>query len=425
MDPDSLLQAHTRFGVDLGLDRIQRLLARLQNPHHHQPFVHVAGTNGKGSVCAYLSAVLRQAGYQVGRYTSPHLVDWCERICLNDHPIPWATLQTLLVQIQAVTQNWSLDEKPTQFEVLTAAAWSYFAQEQVDIVVMEVGLGGRLDATNVGDRPLVSVITSIAWDHWQHLGPTLKDIAREKAGIFKPHRPAVIGPLPSEAIAVMAERTRIFNCPTTWVQPAQPLTNGEAQYGTLRYSLPLLGPVQLANSAVAIATLQELKSQGWWRINDEVIITGLSQATWPGRLQWYTWKSCRLLLDGAHNEAGAQALRQFLDQGLQGAPAGQAVTWIMGMLATKDHQGIFQALLRPGDRLHLVPVPDHQSANPEELASLAFTICPPLAVCQAHDNLQRGLEAACGSSESKPKPWPVLCGSLYLIGYFLKIVRSC
>src|SRR6476646_9084330 len=200
LNVDALLNRFGHFGVHLGLERIQRLLAELGNPHQQVPIIHVAGSNGKGSTCAYLSAVLTEAGYRVGRYTSPHLVDWCERICLNEQPIAPEVLAQVLQQVEAAIAP---DQpSPTQFEVITAAMWLYFAQQQVDIAVVEVGLGGRLDATNVCDRPLVSVITSISREHWQRLGPTIADIAGEKAGILKPNCPAVVGPLPPEAQAV-------------------------------------------------------------------------------------------------------------------------------------------------------------------------------------------------------------------------------
>jgi dihydrofolate synthase/folylpolyglutamate synthase len=191
---DEILKEFEHFGVNLGLERIKLLLAELGNPQTKVPIIHVAGTNGKGSVCAYLSAILTAAGYRVGRYISPHLVDWTERICLNEKPIAREEFVSLLEEIKATIRNRvSAAPCPTQFEVITAAAWLYFAQQQVDIAVMEVGLGGRLDATNVCDRPLVSIITSISWEHWQRLGPTIAHIAREKAGILKPGCPAICG----------------------------------------------------------------------------------------------------------------------------------------------------------------------------------------------------------------------------------------
>ncbi|MEM0982039.1 MAG: folylpolyglutamate synthase/dihydrofolate synthase family protein, partial [Cyanobacteria bacterium P01_H01_bin.58] len=386
------LGQYGRFGVHLGLERIQRLLAALGDPHEQVPILHVAGTNGKGSVCAYLSSVLTQAGYRVGRYTSPHLVSWCERICLNEQSIAPADLEQVLTQVEAAIAPDS--ETPTQFEVFTAAAWLYFAQQSVDIAVIEVGLGGRLDATNVLDQPLVSVITSIGRDHWQRLGPTLADIAGEKAGILKPQRPAVIGPLSPEAEAVMINRAEALDCPILRPQPAQTTSDGQAFYRALpsdqtdlAYTLPFAGDHQLTNSAIAIATLHNLRDQGW-QIADTAIQTGIAHATWPGRLQWLTWQApdgqeYPWLLDGAHNTPAAKVLRKYVDaithpnisplnarliQHLDRAKLHQgSVTWLMGMLTTKDHADVFKALLRPGDRLHLVPVPDHSSMPPADL----------------------------------------------------------
>lgn len=420
MDIDSILQPFQRFGVHLGLERIQKLLASLGNPHQKVPVIHVAGTNGKGSVCAYLSAVLTEAGYRVGRYTSPHLVDWNERICLNEQPISLETLEKLLLQVQAAIQP--DEESPTQFEVITAAAWLYFAQAQVDVAVVEVGLGGRLDATNVCPNPLVTIITSLSREHWQNLGPTLADIAREKAGILKAGCPAVVGQLPEEARAVVQQRIIELGCPVVWTEPAVELgtaktqTQGEerrVEYQGIKYPLPLLGDFQLNNSALAIASLQILCSQGW-EISEDAIASGMAKTQWIGRLQWTSWRNHRLLIDGAHNPAAAIALRQYVDT-LEKSP----IHWVMGMLSTKDHADIFSALLRKGDRLYLVPVPDHSSADPEYLATLAQNICPELADCRTYPDLTAGLEAAIS-----PESLLVLCGSLYLLGHFLEQNRS-
>ncbi|MBD1901787.1 bifunctional folylpolyglutamate synthase/dihydrofolate synthase [Trichocoleus sp. DQ-A3] len=421
MDIDSILQPFQRFGVHLGLERIQKLLANLGNPHHKVPVIHVAGTNGKGSVCAYLSAVLTGAGYRVGRYTSPHLVDWNERICLNEQPISLETLEKLLRQVQAAIQP--DEESPTQFEVITAAAWLYFAQAQVDVAVVEVGLGGRLDATNVCPNPLVTIITSLSREHWQNLGPTLADIAREKAGILKPGCPAVVGQLPEEARAVVQQRIIELGCPVVWAEPAVELRTAKTprtqreerrvEYQGIKYPLPLLGDIQLNNSALAIASFQILQQQGW-EISEDAIASGMAKTQWVGRLQWTSWQNHPLLIDGAHNPAAAIALRQYVDT-LEKSP----IHWVMGMLSTKDHADIFSALLRKGDRLYLVPVPDHSSADPEYLATLAQNICPELADCRTYPDLTAGLEAAIS-----PESLLVLCGSLYLLGHFLEQNRS-
>jgi dihydrofolate synthase/folylpolyglutamate synthase len=425
----ALLAPFGRFGVELGLERIQRLLAALGNPQQRVPIVHVAGTNGKGSVCAYLAAVLAAAGYRVGRYTSPHLVSWCERIVVNERAIAAADLLRCLRQVVAAIDP--AQPSPTQFEVFTAAAWLHFAQVGVDVAVMEVGLGGRLDATNVVDTPLVSAIVSLSREHWQRLGPTLADIAREKAVVLKPGCPAVIGPLPSDAEAVVQARIAELGCPAVWATPAVYLASGQAQYGVgqgaIAYPLPLPGEHQLVNSAVAIAVLQTLRDQGW-NISDQAIAQGMAQARWPGRLQWVQWgkdsEGYPLLIDGAHNPAAAQVLRRYVDGWWAAQPQPiSETTWLMGMLATKDHRDILAALLRPGDRLHLVPVPGHETAAPEDLAAIARSLCPGLVHCTTHPSLHAGLVALGGS----PARLRVLCGSLYLVGHFLatESYRDC
>ena len=431
---DTFLEKFERFGVNLGLEAIQYLLAELGDPHDRVPIIHVAGSNGKGSVCAYLSAVLTEAGYRVGRYTSPHLVSWCERICIRDQPISPEDLHQVLQQVEAAIRP---DRpSPTQFEVITAAMWLYFAQQKVDIAVVEVGLGGRLDATNVCDQPLVTVITSLSREHWQRLGPTLADIAREKAGILKLDCPAVIGQIPSEAAAVVNRRALALNCPTIYPQPAKNLGNGWAEcQGTeeyelkletgeegsielvksFQYQLPLQGAIQLHNSALAIAALQMLRQEGW-EFSDEAITNGIAKTKWAGRLQWFTYHDRQILIDGAHNPASAEVLRQFVDT-LEKFP----IHWVMGMLSTKDHADVFKELLRSGDRLDLVPVPGHSSANPQELANLAKQICPNLADCRVHENVFAALEPAI---QKLDQDLIVLCGSLYLIGDFFERTRS-
>ncbi|MBE9040505.1 bifunctional folylpolyglutamate synthase/dihydrofolate synthase, partial [Oscillatoriales cyanobacterium LEGE 11467] len=366
-----MLQQFQRFGVHLGLERIEGLLDRLGNPQASVPTIHVAGTNGKGSVCAYLGSVLHRAGYRVGRYTSPHLVNWCERICLNQRPVAPEDLYGYVDRVrEAIDGN---APSPTQFEAITAAAWLYFAEKNVDVAVIEVGLGGRLDATNVIDRPVASIITSISREHWQRLGNTLGKIATEKAGILKPGCPAIIGPLPEEARRIVEQRIGELDCPAVWVDAARalPTESGDplprARYRGIEYPLALLGDVQLSNSAIAIATLECLRERGW-KIPDAAIETGMANTQWPGRLQWLQWRDRPLLIDGAHNVAAAGVLRRYADT--QPPP----ISWVMGMLATKDHEGIFRTLLRGGDRLFLVSVPDRTSADPPELAALARSI---------------------------------------------------
>jgi len=419
MNASSLLQSYQHFGVHLGLERIHQLLQKLDNPHKQVPIIHIAGTNGKGSVCAYISSVLTEAGYRVGRYTSPHLIDWTERICINQKPISPTALQQCLERVVAATENNT--ETPTQFEIITAAAWLYFAEQKTDIAVIETGLGGRLDATNVCETPLASVITSISLEHWQILGPTVADIAGEKAGILKAKCPAVIGELPESARIVVEKRIQELDCPATWVKPAIDLGQGFAEYQLnqnavkIKYQLPLLGKIQLMNSAIAIATLQTLQNQGW-QISPTAIENGIAKTQWPGRLQQTTWKNGNILIDGAHNPAAAIALREYVDR-LNNRPS--AINWVIGILATKDCDDILKALLKKGDRLYLVPVPDPKSSSPAELAALAQIICPELTLCQAFSDLTTALDAAVTGDNLT-----ILCGSLYLVGYFLQQQQS-
>jgi dihydrofolate synthase/folylpolyglutamate synthase len=427
MNAESILQSYQHFGVHLGLERIKQLLEKLDNPHQKVPIIHIAGTNGKGSVCAYLSSVLTEAGYRVGRYTSPHLIDWTERICINQKPISPTELQQCLERVVAATENNT--ETPTQFEIITAVAWLYFAEQKADIAVIETGLGGRLDATNVCETPLASVITSISLDHWQILGPTVADIAGEKAGILKEKCPAVIGELPESARIVVEKRIQELDCPATWVKPAIDLGQGLAEYHPhpeisvnprssavkIKYQLPLLGKIQLMNSAIAIATLHTLQNQGW-QISPTAIENGIAKTQWPGRLQQTTWKNRNILIDGAHNPAAAIALREYVDR-LNNHPS--AINWVIGILATKDCDDILKALLKKGDRLYLVPVPDQNSSSPAELAALAQIICPELTLCQAFSDLTTALDAAVTGDNLT-----ILCGSLYLVGYFLQQQQS-
>jgi dihydrofolate synthase / folylpolyglutamate synthase len=419
---DTLLLPFHQFGVNLGLSRIQTLLAALGSPHLAVPIIHVAGTNGKGSVCAYLSSILTTAGYRVGRYTSPHLVDWNERICIDNEPISTeVALEILDRVITAIDPN---TPTPTQFEIVTAAMWVYFAQSQVDIAIIEVGLGGRLDATNVCDNPLATIITSISIDHWQQLGETISKITTEKAGILKPNCPAILGTLPPDAIAVVTERIAALNCPATWVKPAVEIHSIDfspqtlllanslpwVEFDGIEYPLALLGEMQLTNSAIAIATIEVLRRAGW-EISQEAIVTGMANTRWLGRIQWLTWRSHKLLIDGAHNPAAAIELRRYVDT------LNTPISWVMGMLSTKSHRDIFEALLRDGDRLYLVPVPSHSSADPDLLANIARSVTVNLDSISTHPDESYALNAAIIQTDTHQ---PVLCGSLYLLGHFLK-----
>ncbi|PZO36549.1 MAG: bifunctional folylpolyglutamate synthase/dihydrofolate synthase [Pseudanabaena frigida] len=408
--PEEFLASFDKFGIHLGLERIQQLLKDLGNPHQQFPVIHIAGTNGKGSVCAFLLSILQTAGYRVGRYTSPHLLDWRERITINGE---WISNEDLLTALQEVEAAIAPKFPSTQFEVITAAMWWYFAKQEVDIAILETGLGGRLDATNVCDRPLVCAITSIGLDHCQQLGNTLGAIASEKAGIIKPKCPVVIAESDPEAIAALQAKATECDAPITWVNAATRTATGTIWQG-FEYPLPLLGNHQLINSAIAIAVIQSLRTQGW-QISDEAIRTGMANTQWAGRLQWIEFnlngKPRKILIDGAHNVAAAEYLRQFVDASFPN----QRKLWVMGILNTKDQAGILKALLHPDDLLFPVPVPNPATTSPRDLAKLVTTILktPP----QPYSSLELGLKAA--FADRRSQDIVILCGSLYLVGQFL------
>ncbi|MBE9031062.1 bifunctional folylpolyglutamate synthase/dihydrofolate synthase [filamentous cyanobacterium LEGE 11480] len=426
-DISEFLQQFARFGVNLGLEASEQLLEVLQHPQDRTPIVHVAGSNGKGSVCAYISSILTAAGYRTGRYTSPHLVSWTERICINDQPIDRADLWATLEQVKAAINP---DKpSPTQFEVFTAAMWLYFAQRKVDVAVIEVGLGGRLDATNITDECLVSIITSVSLEHTERLGDTLAKVAYEKAGILKNGCPAVIGELPESALAVVSRAAFDRFCATTYPTPAKDVGQGSCLFEgmetyefddstvmyaaqEIQYQLPLEGEIQRHNSALAIAAIQRLHEQGW-EISDTAIVKGIANTQWPGRLQWYDWKGHRILIDGAHNPASAQVLSSFVANHSR-----QSRHWVIGMLSTKNHTEIFQSLLQPGDSVYFVPVPEHSSAALPELVSNAKQVCPDLKSAVVFNDVQLGLQAA--TIEAKHQDLVILCGSLYLLGHFFE-----
>ncbi|WP_218080553.1 bifunctional folylpolyglutamate synthase/dihydrofolate synthase [Anthocerotibacter panamensis] len=388
------------FGIRLGLSRMTELMTRLEDPQDQVPCIHVAGTNGKGSTCALVRAMLQAAGYRVGCYTSPHLVDWRERITVQGRPISAKDLDESLLTLQP-----HLKKLPsvTQFEAITAAAFVYFARQNLDVMVIEVGLGGRLDATNAVRRPRVTAITSIGLDHCNILGETLAAIANEKAGILKPGVPMLTALLPPEAQAVVQTRATERGCPV-WIIPPATMSGVEYTALDLTYSLALKGPVQAQNSSLALGICQELITQGW-SVPVEARRSGLAQARWPGRYQSLTYQGHELLIDGAHNPEGAQFLRQFVDHWQM------PVSWIVGLLTTKDSAAILKHLLAPADEFWAVPVPSGSSYAPSLLAATALDLQPGLTLSRAVADIPTALQQA--------KNPCVLCGSLYLIGDFL------
>ena len=404
---DRLLGSFAQRGVDLGLDRSLTVLERLGNPQNQVPIVHIAGTNGKGSTCAFVDAALRANGYRVGRYTSPHLISWCERLQINGQMVSSDRLLQAVQAVLAAADGIDL----TPFELLTAAVWLVLADSDLDIAVIEVGLGGRLDATNVVAQPLVTAITSIGHDHQAVLGSTLGAIAAEKAGILKANRPVVLGVLPTEAETVIRDQADRLQAPITAIEPATTTDLGFWQSQGLTYQSGLIGDVQRINSAIAIAILRQLQQQGW-ALQDEAIAQGLANTSWPGRLQWLDYQGRRLLIDGAHNLEAAIALRQAVDQLFPN----QSVTWLLGMLRAKDAQAVLNTLLRSGDRCIAIPVPEHDCWSPQELQAWVEQLGAATLIAA---DWAEGLAIA----QTHPQAI-VFCGSLYLIGDFLRNVTE-
>jgi dihydrofolate synthase/folylpolyglutamate synthase len=402
-------QGLQRFGITLGLERIQALLDHLGKPQDQVPVIHVTGTNGKGSVCAYLASILTTCGYRTGLYISPHLIAYQERIQINHKPIELADWWRILQQIKQVVETHNIPI--TEFEAITALMWVYFAEQQVDIAVVEVGLGGRLDATNVIHNPLVTVITSIGLDHQERLGPQLTDIAREKAGILKPNCPLVRGPVPPSAAQVIDAQAHALHCPVIVVNQPVNCADQYLDFCGHNYPIPLAGAHQFVNAQIALEVISQLRQKGW-NLPVSQVQKGIGNTQWPGRLQWVDWQGKKILLDGAHNPQAAQVLRQYIDE--QNFPP---VHWIIGLLKTKDAVEILHHLLRSGERVSFVPIPGHHHHETTYLNDLAQHICPGI-FSQTYADSCSALAAI------TPSDITVICGSLYLIGQVLKFITS-
>ncbi len=405
--------------IDLSLSRVTRTLARLGNPHHRLPPVfHVAGTNGKGSTVAYLKAILEASGASVHTFTSPHLVNYRERISLAGTEIADAAF---IGAINRVDDAAGADDL-TLFETITCAAFVAFASAHADYLVLEVGLGGRLDATNVIERPLAAVITPIALDHQNFLGDTLEAIAGEKAGIFRRAAPAVVGPQTPEAMAVFereADRIRapLFAFGSAWTAWTE---NGRLTYqddaGLCDLSPPrLVGAHQVMNAALAVAAIRG----AGLTFTDEILSAGLQAARWPARLQ--RLKSGPLIdalgagadlwLDGGHNPHAARALAAaFADFEER---TSRPLVLISGMQDNKDADGFFAAFSGLASTVFAVQAQHPGARAPDDLAAAAERAGIPAYPCGSL------LEAATLARGGGPVR-ALICGSLYLAGEVLR-----
>lgn len=390
------------FGAKFGLENTFKLAALAGDPQNQLRFIHVAGTNGKGSTCAMLESIYRAAGLRIGLYTSPHLVSFGERIQVNREPVKQADIVRLVQKLRPLFKEFPADHHPTFFEVVTVMALCYFAEQKCDLVVWETGLGGRLDSTNIV-KPLVCVITNIQYDHQRWLGESLGLIAAEKAGIIKPGVPAISAAEEPEALAVIQETAQAQGSPLTLVTPAH------TQHAPLvELSLPLLGWHQRMNAAVALATVQTLQSQ--IPVNDNAVRAGLTTVRWSGRMQLVERApGRRVLLDGAHNSGGATSLRATLEELFPVArPA-----FILGIMADKDWDLMCEILAPLAGRIFCVPVGSERSANPDELCKACYKTNPGVEL-KSCDSLAEALQA------TEAEPFVVVAGSLYLIGEVLE-----
>ena len=389
------------FGAKFGLENTLKLAALAGNPQNQLRFIHVAGTNGKGSTCAMLESIYRAAGLRMGLFTSPHLVSFRERIQVNRQLVSENEVVRLVEELQPLFKQFPAGHHPTFFEVVTVMALKFFAGQKCDLVIWETGLGGRLDATNIV-TPLVSIITNIAFDHEQWLGDTLAKIAAEKAGIIKPGVPVITATDEPEALAVIEKTAREKNAPLITI-------NGRDSAARCPY-LPLPGEHQKLNAALALATVEALQNK--IPVNGENIRDGLQSVDWPGRLQWVGLPNGRrILLDGAHNVAGAKVLREALEKI---SPATKR-TLILGVLQDKDWPQICRTLAPLAERILTVPVSSERSADPNQLAAACRT-ANPSAEISVRDSLRMALEKI-------PANDPVvITGSLYLVGEALELL---
>lgn len=397
------LYSASMSGIKLGLENVRRLLGALGNPQEGATFLHVAGTNGKGSVCAILDAILRADGRRTGLYTSPHLIDFCERIRVDGGMVPRAEVAAGLTAIRDAAHGW--EHPPTFFEVATVLALWHFARVGCDVVVLETGMGGRLDATNVV-RPAVSVITPIAFDHMQWLGDTLAAIAAEKAGIIKPGVPVVIGRLPPEAEATVREiaaplEARVFSVVEEFGADAAayPETNLEGEY-------------QRWNAATAALAARVLPSR--WNLTTETIERALAAVDWPGRWQRFRVGERTVVVDTSHNSEGATVLDANLAR--LGQATGRAPVIIGGALGVSRARPLIEVFCRHAQAIHFVMPAQSRACRFEELEEL---VPPGYGGRVVRDEVGRLFPSPDVCTAGKPGDVVVVAGSVYLAGEVL------
>jgi len=420
-DAIAYLKNLTKFGINLGLERIKALLAAIGNPERRLRTIHIGGTNGKGSTCALLSSILQQAGYRVGMFISPHLHDYRERISINGELISRADVAEGIKQLKPALEKIVAEgvEHPTEFEVSTALALNYFAARQPDFVLLEAGLGGEIDSTNVV-TPLVSVITSIGFDHMDYLGDTLAKIAAVKAGIIKEGVPAVVAVDDPEAFEVIRRRAEAKAA--RLIRIGQEVSYRQTAPNRMDYrglslrleglEVALLGEHQLNNASKALAVCEILRQDYKVDIPEKALREGLKKAFWPGRLELIS-NSPKILLDGAHNVQGMQSLVKALTDYATGYFKRNKLILCLGMLADKERAKAL-AVIAPLAAQIIITKPDSARAGDwQKLGTLAQEYVGRENVLVIEDPIQAVKE---GLKRLQKEDMLLVTGSLYMLG---------
>ena len=410
----NFIQNTNKFGSVLGLDNIRELLERLGNPQDQLRVVHIAGTNGKGSTLAFLAGIFRESGYRAGRYVSPASFSYEERFRINEENISKKDLCFYMEKIKNVAEEMVKDglSHPTMFEIETALSFLYFLDKKVDVVLLETGMGGRLDATNVVKKPIATVIASIGMDHMQFLGDTLEKIASEKAGIIKEGCPVISYDNTKEVNEVIKNKAKQMHAKVTFVNSAgirvlQESLNGESfSYRSSdgrwyeKIEIPLLGRHQINNAALALETLNVIKN--YYCISDFQTEDGMRKTIWRGRIEILE-REPMVICDGAHNPDGAKSLLSFLQNNF----TNQRLIYIMGVLSDKDYEQMVQILAPAADKIYTV-APD----NPRALSSRELCNC----TSKYHQNVEERQRLAECLSEVRQKAEKddviIICGTL-------------
>lgn len=396
-------------GAEASLRRIRELMSLLGDPQKKLRFVHIAGTNGKGSCAAMTASVLRACGYRTGLYTSPYLYRFNERMQVNGEMIEDEALCRHISAVRDKAEK--MDEHPTEFELMTAAAMLYFLEEKCDIVVLEVGLGGRFDATNVVDTPECSIIMNIGLDHTAILGGTVEEIAAEKAGIIKENCPCVLYEQKRSVMDVVAERCRELDAPLTTadfsaIEPVFDSLEGQAfRYKGAMYALPLLGAHQLRNAAVVLETVGVLRARGW-RLEDGDVEHGLYATNWPGRFELCA-EEPDFIVDGGHNPQCAETVAENL---MHYFPDNKRVL-LIGVLRDKDYEKMTEILAPCADEFVTVAPDSPRALSAEELAGVLSRFSKPVTPCAS-------VAEAVDTAKELAGEDGMVCasGSLYLVG---------